>query len=97
MASTVTGVDEAKAAIKQFVEEELVFLQDTYASQVRSRTPIKSGQARRGWQKRKAGLDRIVENRVPYIGRLENGYSHQAPDGFVKQAKTATLNTKRKT
>lgn len=96
MAVTVTGINQAISMIDKIIEDEKVFLQNTYANEVRSRTPIDKGRARRGWQKRSSGKDKIIENRVPYIERLEGGYSRQAPEGFVKQATTATIN-KRKT
>lgn len=96
MGVTVTGIAGALKAIDKIVEEEKTALQSTYISEVRSRTPIDKGRARRGWQKRSSGKDKIITNKVPYIGRLENGYSRQATSGFTQQAKTATLN-KRKT
>lgn len=53
------------------------------------RTPYKSGRASSGWNKK---ADGTVENRVPYIVRLENGYSKkQAPRGFVKQSINKTI------
>lgn len=81
--------------VKEFepvVKKELDFLQNTYQTEVKKRTPIDTGRARRGWNKRSQGRDRIVENKVPYIERLEGGYSKQAPRGFVKQALRATIN-----
>lgn len=81
--------------VKEFeplVKKELDFLQNTYQTEVKKRTPIDKGRARRGWNKRSQGKDRIVENKVPYIERLEGGYSKQAPRGFVKQALRATIN-----
>ena len=62
-----------------------------FKSQVVPRTPIDQGSARAGWQQRNSGTNISVENRVPYIERLERGYSRQAPRGFVKQAITATI------
>lgn len=93
---TVTGIPAALEMIQKVIEEEKTALQNSYAAEVRSRTPIDKGTARRGWQKRTSGKDRIIENRVPYIERLEKGYSRQAPNGFTHQAVTATIN-KRKT
>lgn len=57
-------------------------------SQIQRRTPIKSGNARRGWQTRQS----TIENKVPYIERLEHGYSRQAPNGFVRQGILAAIN-----
>ena len=48
------------------------------------KTPYKSGRASSGWNKKANGT---IQNKVPYISRLENGYSkEQAPKGFVKQS-----------
>jgi hypothetical protein len=72
-------------------------LADEFRSQVVPRTPIDQGRARAGWQQRQSGTNISVENSVPYIERLERGYSRQAPRGFVKQAITATIrNTNKK-
>lgn len=62
-----------------------------FQSQVVPRTPIDLGTARKGWQQRQSGTNISVENQVPYIERLERGYSRQAPRGFVNQAITATI------
>jgi len=96
MGVTVSGVNAAMRAIEQIVENEKTALQNTYASEVRSRTPIDQGRARRGWQKRSSGKDKVVYNKVPYIERLEQGWSKQAPRGFTQQAVKSTVN-KRKT
>jgi hypothetical protein len=58
-------------------------------TQVSGRTPIDTGRARRGWQQR---TQKVVENSVPYIERLERGYSRQAPNGFVRQGVKAAIN-----
>lgn len=73
--------------LEGIVEEEKKHLKDDYKSAVVPRTPIDTGKARRGWQIRTGQ----VENRVPYIGKLETGYSRQAPDGFVRQALNTTI------
>lgn len=50
-------------------------------------TPRRSGRAQRGWRKvneYKVGQTKtVIENRVPYIGLLEMGYSRQAPNGML--------------
>lgn len=50
----------------------------------RKYTPIRSGQARRNWKKSGAGTATTVVNRVPYINRLNEGSSRQAPNGIIK-------------
>lgn len=62
-----------------------------FKRQVIPRTPIDKGRARAGWKQRTNVTQQIVENQVPYIERLEKGYSKQAPRGFVKQAITAAI------
>jgi len=53
------------------------------------KTPYKLGTASAGWKKK--GKD-TLRNTVPYISRLEDGYSkEQAPKGFVKQAINKTI------
>ena len=55
-------------------------------------TPIRTGTARRGWrvigEYKLRGNTRVIENRVPYIGLLEMGYSKQAPNGMLGPALT---------
>jgi hypothetical protein len=82
------------ASLKELEDTILRFRQTVAAefkSQVVPRTPIDQGRARAGWQQRGSGTNISVENRVPYIQRLEQGYSRQAPRGFVQQAITATI------
>ena len=53
------------------------------------KTHYKLGRASRGWNKKAKDT---LENKVPYISRLEAGYSKtQAPQGFVKQAIKKTI------
>lgn len=75
-------IDQFQSAVTAELKRQLV-----------PRTPIDSGRARRGWTERQG---KSVENRVPYIERLEQGYSRQAPRGFVNQSIQATVtNVKR--
>lgn len=91
MKISVVGVREAVDMLRDTAKTEQEALQDILASEIRSRTPIDTGQARRAWRKRSGQ----VENRVPYIERLENGYSKQAPQGFVQQSIRATVNKRK--
>lgn len=47
-------------------------------------TPVDTGEARNGWHSDTQGRQTVVENRVPYINRLNEGWSKQAPAGFVE-------------
>lgn len=90
---SVEGVAQAKAMLRKLVQDEITEIEETYKSEVRRRTPIDTGRARRGWQSR----NKEISNSVPYIRRLENGYSKQAPRGFVNQAVNATVNKRKRT
>jgi len=93
MAVSVTGISNVQKMLKKAISDEIRALTSTLQEEIKQRTPIDTGRARRGWQQRQDGG---VVNRVPYIGALEQGRSRQAPSGFVKQSVTATIN-KRKT
>lgn len=54
-------------------------------------TPKRSGQASRAWtrpeQVSAEDLNSVITtNRLPYIERLEEGWSKQAPDGFIQKS-----------
>jgi hypothetical protein len=55
---------------------------DIYADLLRE-TPVDTGQARQGWQMDLIGDQQHVQNAVPYINRLNDGHSKQAPSGFI--------------
>lgn len=91
MSISVKGLNSFKKEIQEQVKKLVSDIQETYQSEVRKRTPIDTGNARRGWQKRTKSGNAVIENQVPYIERLEGGYSRQAPRGFVNQAVNATV------
>ena len=78
-----TSLPGLRAAVDNVIQRLVPELQ----TQIRSRTPIDTGRARRGWQTR----NNIVENKLPYIERLEKGWSRQAPNGFMRQGITAAI------
>jgi hypothetical protein len=64
-----------------------------FVAELRATTPIRTGQARGGWQnvlpRNAMGRLKIIplaKNSVPYIGVLDTGTSTQAPNGIVQQA-----------
>jgi hypothetical protein len=73
--------------LNDIVNKEKAALKSDYLASVKPRTPIDTGRARRGWQTRQSE----IRNDVPYIGKLQSGYSRQAPKGFVNQALTSTI------
>jgi len=50
----------------------------------RSITPRRSGKARRAWRLEGRGKNTEAVNQVPYIERLDQGSSRQAPQGILK-------------
>jgi len=67
------------------------FLDDFY-KEVKKTTPVREGRAKRGWRQRgkydiaRKGSQTVIENRVPYIGVLDEGSSKQAPRGMTDPA-----------
>ena len=80
----VLGVDETLKFIGRSVTERVDEIANIYEEEARKATPIRSGRARRSWTKDVNRQGFKVENNVPYIGRLEEGYSKQAPKGISR-------------
>ena len=80
----VLGVKEAMDQLRFAVDTKVSNVAEQVETIARSKTPIKSGNARRNWNTRKGRQGFTVDNRVPYIGRLEEGYSKQAPQGIIQ-------------
>lgn len=87
----VSGIELTDRKLNSVVNQVLDDLTDTLNAELKSRTPIDTGQARRGWAYRAGVTSRNIENRVPYIDLLEKGRSRQAPNGFVKQSIAAAI------
>lgn len=80
----VLGVKDAMDQLRFAVDTKVSSVAEQVETIARSKTPIKSGNARRNWNTRKGRQGFTVDNRVPYIGRLEEGYSKQAPQGIIQ-------------
>jgi hypothetical protein len=78
---------KAVKGLTEDIQKSNAALVESVRTEIAARTPIKTGQARRGWKTRQD----TVENRVPYIGKLESGSSRQARQGFVRQGIQAAL------
>jgi hypothetical protein len=83
MAITVTGLDNLGRELDRALAKTIDELADEVFVDIRSNTPIKTGNARRNWTKKVTKDNFVVENRVPYIERLEAGASRQAPKGII--------------
>ena len=82
----------AKGTMKELTQEIHApmdqFARSLYLEIIKT-TPKRTGQASRAWTKpeniRPDDFNAVITtNRLPYIERLEEGYSKQAPDGFIQ-------------
>lgn len=89
----IVGLDQVIMDLREESGQFNSFLQQYYYQELRDRTPIRTGRARRGWiAETRGGLrDRLIYNKVPYIQYLEAGHSKQAPRGFVRQSQYAAI------
>jgi len=86
-------IAELSNDVAQMVRQVSQDLFDT----LKQKTPVRSGRARRGWRLQRQGKLRYkVANRVPYIDRLDEGYSKQAPRGMTRPATREVLNRARR-
>lgn len=77
------NADGLSRYLKQEITELVQRLGQETEIAARQNTPIKSGNARRNWRRNQTQESFTVENRVPYIERLEAGASKQAPRGII--------------
>jgi hypothetical protein len=83
MAITITGLDSLGRELNRSLKQTLAELADEVLVDARANTPIRSGNARRNWTKKVTNDNFEVQNKVPYIERLEAGASRQAPKGII--------------
>lgn len=69
--------------LQKSFEDFVADVADEIERDARSNTPVRTGRARAGWTKSVNREQFTVENRVPYIGKLEAGASRQAPRGII--------------
>ena len=65
---------------------------DDFFDEVKRTTPVRKGRAKNGWRKNnkynidRKGSTKVMENKVPYVGLLDEGASRQAPRGMTDPA-----------
>lgn len=84
MFKTRSNINQVLSAVKKEISQIGTKLTNTLLEEVKRKTPIKQGRARRGWRIERRGTNTHVVNRTPYIGTLERGRSKQAPRGILK-------------
>ncbi len=90
VSSPKTTIDELNDDINKFIGGFTNKLQRN----LKRETPKLTGRASRGWTK---SQDDTVSNTVPYINRLDEGWSKQKPRGFVKQTIRKTIRQSKRT
>lgn len=85
----VTGIGRVVGSLNQTLKEAVNEIADIVHVEAQAKTPVKTGNARRNWKKSIGQDNFLVENRVPYIERLEAGASRQAPRGIIGPTLTA--------
>lgn len=80
----ITGASSVKNALDAALQKAVKDLADDVYAMVVPLTPVRSGNARRNWTKTVSGNNFSIENHVPYIERLDQGWSKQAPNGIMQ-------------
>lgn len=80
---SVSGIDSLGKDLEKVLDKKVKEIAQITYDQARAHTPIRTGNARRNWTKEVKDRDFTIENRVPYIERLEQGWSKQAPNGII--------------
>ena len=85
MKITVRGKFDLDKQISSIVDKVTDDLFDELRNRnAKIRTPVDKGNARDGWKLSKGRRVNTITNSVPYIERLDEGHSKQAPKGIIK-------------
>jgi len=85
------------ADLNRELDQTVRQISQEYFGLVKDKTPVRTGRAKRGWRlKKQRQFVYNVNNRVPYIGRLDEGSSKQAPRGMTRPAAREVLRTTRR-
>lgn len=90
---TITNANKVATGLSKDVDQIVRQVSQELLKQLQRFTPVRSGRAKRGYRlnKRKKYNYEVV-NRVPYIERLDEGYSKQSPNGMTRPAIRAVSN-----
>ena len=90
-------IKHLKPDVTRAIDKAAIELGNTIKENVRLRTPIDKGNARRGWLP--TGKIRTpkwsITNNVEYIGILNEGHSRQAPAKFIQQEIKKAIRTQK--
>jgi len=79
----VTGLQQFNKDVQRQVDRVIDRVSDDIVVVARANTPIRLGKARNGWKKKRLSQGALIENRVIYIDKLDQGSSKQAPRGIL--------------
>jgi hypothetical protein len=85
-----SNASQTRRELAQDISKDLGKFEDELVKALKAATPRRTGRAQAGWTATRApGVDNyntvLTQNSVPYIGRLNEGSSKQAPAGFVEK------------
>lgn len=83
----LTGSSDLKQKLKDGLRSLTSEMAKDYYNELKRETPYKTGNARSGWRLNQTVKGSTIKNKVPYIGRLEDGHSSQARNGMTAPAK----------
>jgi hypothetical protein len=100
---TVTNTKKATTDLSKELDQIVRSVSLAIFNQVKDLTPVAKtskghvgGRAKRNWKLRGSNKSYTVSNDVPYIERLDKGYSKQAPEGMTRPALREVINRQRR-
>jgi hypothetical protein len=93
---TFHGLKKTIKDLEDSVKDEIWSLADFTEKSVKKFTAVDTGNARASWDLNKYNNGFTLENRVPYIERLDEGWSKQHPRGFTSPTLNAIKRRKRR-
>ena len=87
---------KAVAGIQQGIDQAVRLIATDLFKTIKRLTPVRSGRARNAWRKKDGRFRFTIRNKVPYIGRLDDGYSNQSPKGITRPAVREVANKYRR-
>ena len=79
----VTGIAALTRSLNTAVDKIVKDVENTVYRTARANTPVLTGYAKKNWKRKDEPKGFTVENRVPYIEKLDQGYSKKKPQGMT--------------
>jgi|TARA_B100000470_G_scaffold27989_1_gene18298 hypothetical protein len=86
----------ATSGLKKSIDQAVRGIATDLFKTIKRYTPVRSGRARKNWRMTKKSKSNYeVRNKVPYIERLDAGYSKQSPKGMTRPSLREVLTRNR--